>query len=54
MEQQSRMVCSLRLIIQGKHLLYLQMLVNFDAGPSWAGLMPISGAANETRKLFFW
>ncbi|PFH53772.1 hypothetical protein AMATHDRAFT_54267 [Amanita thiersii Skay4041] len=28
--------------------------VNFDAGPSWAGLMPISGAANETRKLFFW
>lgn len=28
--------------------------VNFDAGPSWAGLMPISGAQNETRKLFFW
>lgn len=28
--------------------------VNFDAGPSWAGLMPISGAKNETRKLFFW
>lgn len=28
--------------------------VNFDAGPSWAGLMPISGARNETRKLFFW
>ena len=28
--------------------------VNFDAGPSWAGLMPISGAHNETRKLFFW
>ncbi|KAH9927439.1 alpha/beta-hydrolase [Epithele typhae] len=28
--------------------------VNFDAGPSWSGLMPISGAANETRKLFFW
>ena len=28
--------------------------VNFDAGPSFAGLMPISGAANETRKLFFW
>ncbi|KAI0343371.1 alpha/beta-hydrolase [Trametopsis cervina] len=29
-------------------------LVNFDAGPSWSGLMPISGDANETRKLFFW
>lgn len=29
-------------------------IVNFDAGPSWAGLMPISGAKNETRKLFFW
>ncbi|KAL5520959.1 hypothetical protein ACEPAF_2962 [Sanghuangporus sanghuang] len=28
--------------------------VNFDAGPSWAGLMPISNAPNETRKLFFW
>jgi carboxypeptidase D len=28
--------------------------VNFDAGPSWSGLLPISGAANETRKLFFW
>lgn len=28
--------------------------VNFDVGPSWAGLMPISGNANETRKLFFW
>ncbi|KAH8112947.1 alpha/beta-hydrolase [Phellopilus nigrolimitatus] len=28
--------------------------VNFDAGPSWSGLMPISGAPNETRKLFFW
>ncbi|KAJ7729524.1 alpha/beta-hydrolase [Mycena maculata] len=28
--------------------------VNFDAGPSWSGLMPISGNANETRKLFFW
>ncbi|KAM5534367.1 hypothetical protein V8D89_011960 [Ganoderma adspersum] len=28
--------------------------LDFDAGPSWAGLMPISGAANETRKLFFW
>ncbi|OSD05763.1 alpha/beta-hydrolase [Trametes coccinea BRFM310] len=28
--------------------------VNFDAGPSWSGLMPISGHPNETRKLFFW
>ncbi|KAH9949179.1 Alpha/Beta hydrolase protein [Amylocystis lapponica] len=28
--------------------------VDFDAGPSWAGLLPISDAANETRKLFFW
>ncbi|KAI0262574.1 alpha/beta-hydrolase [Gloeopeniophorella convolvens] len=28
--------------------------VPFDAGPSWAGLMPISGKKNETRKLFFW
>ncbi|RDB24738.1 hypothetical protein Hypma_007941 [Hypsizygus marmoreus] len=28
--------------------------VKFDAGPSWSGLMPISGDPNETRKLFFW
>ncbi|THH07732.1 hypothetical protein EW145_g3187 [Phellinidium pouzarii] len=28
--------------------------VNFDAGPSWSGLMPITGAPDETRKLFFW
>ncbi|KAK1230491.1 hypothetical protein PQX77_006419 [Marasmius sp. AFHP31] len=28
--------------------------VNFDAGPSWSGLMPISSDPNETRKLFFW
>ncbi|KAI0825257.1 alpha/beta-hydrolase [Trametes gibbosa] len=28
--------------------------VNFDAGPSWSGLMPISNHPNETRKLFFW
>ncbi|KAF8470497.1 alpha/beta-hydrolase [Russula ochroleuca] len=28
--------------------------VNFDIGPSWAGLIPISNAADETRKLFFW
>jgi carboxypeptidase D len=26
-------------------------LVDFDVGPSWAGLIPISGAANETRKV---
>jgi carboxypeptidase D len=25
--------------------------VNFDVGPSWSGLMPISDAANETRKV---
>ncbi len=24
-------------------------LVNFDTGPSWSGLIPISSAANETR-----
>ncbi|KAF7331480.1 Carboxypeptidase [Mycena kentingensis (nom. inval.)] len=28
--------------------------VDFNIGPSWSGLIPISGAANETRKLFFW
>ncbi|THG97171.1 hypothetical protein EW026_g4786 [Hermanssonia centrifuga] len=28
--------------------------VNFDAGPSWSGLMPISADPHETRKLFFW
>ncbi|KAH9061992.1 alpha/beta-hydrolase [Lactarius vividus] len=28
--------------------------VNFDVGPSWAGLIPISAAPNESRKLFFW
>ncbi|TDL17652.1 alpha/beta-hydrolase [Rickenella mellea] len=28
--------------------------VDFDIGPSWSGLIPISGNANETRKLFFW
>ncbi|KAH9061995.1 alpha/beta-hydrolase [Lactarius vividus] len=28
--------------------------VNFDVGPSWAGLIPISAASNESRKLFFW
>jgi carboxypeptidase D len=26
-------------------------LVNFDVGPSWSGLVPISAAANETRKV---
>ena len=26
-------------------------LVNFDVGPSWSGLIPISSAANETRKV---
>lgn len=35
-------------------MLILPSKVNFDAGPSWSGLMPISGAKNETRKLFFW
>ncbi|TFY76116.1 hypothetical protein EWM64_g7897 [Hericium alpestre] len=29
-------------------------LVDFDVGPSWSGLIPISGDGNETRKLFFW
>ncbi|KAF9460967.1 alpha/beta-hydrolase [Collybia nuda] len=28
--------------------------VDFDIGPSWSGLMPISANQNETRKLFFW
>jgi len=28
-------------------------LVNFDVGPSWSGLIPISSAANETRKVCF-
>jgi len=28
--------------------------VNFDAGPSWAGLLPISAASDESRSLFFW
>lgn len=28
--------------------------VPFDAGPSWAGLIPISADPKETRKLFFW
>lgn len=25
--------------------------VSFDVGPSWAGLLPISSDANETRKV---
>ncbi|KAI0301889.1 Alpha/Beta hydrolase protein [Multifurca ochricompacta] len=29
-------------------------LVNFDVGPSWSGLIPISSAPHEKRKLFFW
>ncbi|KZT35222.1 alpha/beta-hydrolase [Sistotremastrum suecicum HHB10207 ss-3] len=29
-------------------------LVDFDVGPSWAGLLPISSEPHETRKLFFW
>lgn len=33
---------------------HVHSLVNFDAGPSWAGLLPISADPNETRKLFFW
>lgn len=28
--------------------------MQFDIGESYAGLVPISSAANETRKLFFW
>ncbi|KAK4995112.1 hypothetical protein LTR66_004991 [Elasticomyces elasticus] len=28
--------------------------VNFDIGESYAGLLPISNKANETRELFFW
>ncbi|KAF8264855.1 alpha/beta-hydrolase [Lactarius quietus] len=28
--------------------------VDFDVGPSWSGLLPISAAANESRMLFFW
>ena len=28
--------------------------VPFDVGESYAGLLPISGDADETRELFFW
>ena len=30
------------------------LIVSWDAGPSWAGLLPISSDPHETRKLFFW
>jgi len=47
-------ICSLRqcsaFFVDGKTI----PLVDFDIGPSWAGLLPISGARNETRQLFFW
>ena len=29
-------------------------LVNWDVGPSWAGLLPISNDPNETRKVRRW
>ena len=28
--------------------------VPFDVGESYAGLLPISSAKNESRQLFFW
>jgi len=28
--------------------------VDFDVGPSWAGLLPISNRTNESQQLFFW
>jgi carboxypeptidase D len=28
--------------------------VNFDVGESYAGLMPITKAANESSQLYFW
>ncbi|KAI0092879.1 alpha/beta-hydrolase [Irpex rosettiformis] len=28
--------------------------MNFDIGPSYAGLLPINNATDETRQLFFW
>ncbi|KAF4574381.1 hypothetical protein EYR36_005715 [Pleurotus pulmonarius] len=28
--------------------------VDFDVGPSWSGLLPISNRTGETRELFFW
>ncbi|KAG1897584.1 Alpha/Beta hydrolase protein [Suillus fuscotomentosus] len=29
-------------------------LIDFDVGPSWSGLLPISDSPDETRQLFFW
>jgi len=29
-------------------------LVNFDVGPSWSGLIPISSSPNETRKVWLY
>jgi carboxypeptidase C (cathepsin A) len=29
-------------------------LINFALQPSWAGRLPVSGSASETRELFFW
>jgi carboxypeptidase D len=28
--------------------------VDFDVGPSWSGLLPISNKTGESRQLFFW
>ena len=53
MGRKSLMVSTITVIVS-PHLLLTRHSVNFDAGPSWSGLMPISGAKNETRKLFFW
>ena len=40
---------------EGLYMRHIDSLtVNFDAGPSWSGLMPISANPKETRKLFFW
>lgn len=36
--------------VDGKNITY----VDFDAGPSFAGLIPVSSKPKETRKLFFW
>ena len=30
------------------------MFIKFDIGESYAGLLPISSNANETRELYFW
>ncbi|KAK7045654.1 hypothetical protein VNI00_007487 [Paramarasmius palmivorus] len=34
--------------------LITNLSLRWNPGPSWAGLMPISGDPDETRKLFFW